>query len=137
MTEQEIPDAELDVMSCLWSNGPSTARQIRESLAKRRPMTHASVCTLLRRLEEKSFVAREKAGRGKAFRYQAKIQPSGPGRRLLGSLLDRVYGGNGVALVASLLETRPPSDDEIDELHTLLDDLRKRKQRKQSKRRRR
>ena len=136
MTEHEIPDAELDVMSCLWPSGSLTAREIRESLKERRPMGHASVCTLLRRLEEKGFVSREKAGTGKAFRYQAEIQPTGTGRRLLNSLLDRVFGGNGVALVTSLLESCPPSSDEIAELQALLDELKQRQQRKQSKRRR-
>ena len=136
MTEHELPDAELDVMSCLWASGPSMAREIRESLEERRPMSHASVCTLLRRLAEKGCVSREKAGVGKAFRYQADIQPTGTARRLLNSLLDRVFGGNGVALVTSLLESRPPSSDEIDELQELLDELKQRQQRKQSKRRR-
>lgn len=132
VTEQELPEAELDVMSCLWTVGASTAREIRETLEDRRPMAHASVCTLLSRLEEKGFVSREKAGVGKAFRYRAEIQPTGTARRLLDSLLDRLFGGNGVALVAALLESRPPSADEIEQLDRLLEALKKRRKRKRS-----
>ena len=56
MTELDLPDAELDVMSCLWQAEVLTAREIREQLQPTRPMTHASVCTLLRRLEDKGLV---------------------------------------------------------------------------------
>lgn len=133
MTTEELPDAELDVMSCLWTNGAATAREIRESLEARRPMAHATVCTLLRRLEEKRCVSREKSGVGKSFRYKATIRQSGPAKRMLDRLLDRAFAGDGVALVASLLETRPPSEEEIDELERLLSDLKKKKKRSRKK----
>ena len=129
MTEQELPEAELDVMSCLWADGPLTAREIREALQERRPLAHGSVCTLLKRLEEKGCVSRKKAGVGKAFAYSAEIQPTGPARRLLDNLLDRVFGGSGVALVSSLLETRPPDEKELEEMQRLLDELKQPKHR--------
>lgn len=127
MTAHELPDAELDVMSCLWQHGPLTAREIRELLQKQRPMAHATVCTLLRRLEDKDCVTRAKSGVGKSFSYQAKLQPQGPRKRMLDRLLDKAFAGDGVALVASLFETQPPNADEIAELEELLKDLKKQK----------
>ena len=124
MSRPRLPDAELDVMTCLWTGGPQTARQLREALQSRRPLAHASVCTLLKRLEAKGLVAREKAPAGKAFIYSAKAKPAGTHRRLVADFLDRVFAGSGVSLVASLLETRPPSDEEIDQLERLIRDLR-------------
>src|SRR4051812_23798857 len=112
MAELDLPPAELDVMSCLWRN-LVTAGEIREALNRRRPMAHASVCTLLKRLEDKGCVERQKGPTGKAFVYRALIQPTKTSKTVLSRLLDRLFGGNGVALVASLLETRPPSDDEL------------------------
>lgn len=103
-----------------------TARGIRESIAQRRPMAHASVCTLLGRLEAKGLVSRQKGPVGKAFVYRACVQPGSTHRRLLDDLRDRVFGGSGVALVASLFEGRAASDGEIAELEQLLRDLRKR-----------
>lgn len=135
MTEHDLPEAELDVMGCLWTGGPATAREIREAMQDRRPLTHASVCTLLRRLEEKGFVTREKSGVGKAFRYSAKVAATGTARRLLDGLLDRVFGGNGVALVASLFESRPPSSEELDSLHELVEELEKNRQPRPKRRR--
>lgn len=126
MPEPSVPDAELDVMASLWSLRQATAAQLREALQSKRPLAHTSVCTLLKRLESRGLVVREKGPAGKAFLYRPNIKPAGMGRRLLTDLLDRVFGGSGVALVASLLESRPPNEHELEELRQLLDHLRDR-----------
>lgn len=127
MTDRELPDAELDVMSRLWQAEALTAREIREQLQVTRPMTHASVCTLLRRLEDKGLVNRQKATTGKAFVYTASVAPTKTQRRLVRDLVDRMFAGSGVALVASLLQSRRQTDAEIVELQLLLDELKQKK----------
>ena len=136
MTADDLPVAELDIMTCLWQLGPATAREIRESLSKQRPMAHASVCTLLKRLEDKQLVEREKGPVGKAFIYRAAIAPTKTHRRLLKDMVDRVFSGNSLALVASLLETRPPTEQELEELQQLLDELKQKPASSHNKRRR-
>ncbi len=121
---QRLPEAELDVMSCLWAAGPQTATQLRESLRDRRPMTHSSVCTLLGRLEQKGYLKREKAAVGKAFVYKPAQARESTLREALSQLVDRLFGGQPMALVAALLESRPPSPEQIDELEELLSQLR-------------
>ena len=63
---------------------------IRRALAKRRPMTHASVSTLLRRLEARGLVARRKGDKGKAFLYSATETAGRTHAKLLKRLLERV-----------------------------------------------
>ena len=88
-------------------------------------MTHGAMVTLLNRLEGKGLVAKEKGPVGKAFVYEATRPPEPTYRRLMRNMHERVFGGSGVAMVASLFETRPPSPEEIDELQLLLDELRR------------
>jgi predicted transcriptional regulator len=123
-------------MTCLWRQGPLTARQLRETLAERRPMTHASISTLLKRLLEKRLITREKGPVGKAFLFRAAVKPHATYRRLVADLLDRVFAGSGVALVASLLDTRAPTPDELEELMALLEELRSKLARKKPTRNR-
>ena len=123
MTIEELPDSELDVMSCLWVKSPMTVREIRDALEQRRPMAHATVCTLLKRLESKRFVSREKSGVGKSFQYQAEIKPKGTARKLLNNVLQKAFAGNGIALVAALFESQAPSASELEELTELLKQL--------------
>jgi len=130
MNPELLPDAELEVLACLWDGGPSTAREVRERLAPYRPMSHAAVFTLLKRLEEKELVVRRKGSVGKAFVYRARVRPDRTFRHKVGHLLDRVFRGQSVTLVSSLFESRPPTEDELDELQRLLDRARRRQARR-------
>jgi predicted transcriptional regulator len=118
----ELPAAELDVLSFLWRRGPATAGEIRDGIASFRPMAHGSVVTLLKRLEEKKLVAPVDK-RGKAFVYEATRTPEPTYRRLVGDLLERVFGGNAVSLVSSLFAGRPPTGEELIQLRKLLNEL--------------
>jgi BlaI family penicillinase repressor len=118
----QLPAAELDVLALLWRQGPSTVTEIRKGILPFRPMAHGSVITLLKRLEEKKLVTAT-GKRGRAFIYAATQKPEPTYRRLVGSLLDRVFGGNTVSLVSSLFAGRAPKSSEIAQLRRLLDDL--------------
>ena len=120
----DLPDAELEVLACLHRQGKATAREIREGMHGYRPMAHASVLTLLTRLEAKGLVSREKGPVGKAFIYIPTQRSMATPRNVLRRLLQRVFHGDGVALVTSLFQTKPPSHRELDQLEQLLTDLR-------------
>ena len=124
MQDDNLPGAELDILACLWrSGGQATARELREMLAPFRPMAHGSVVSLLNRLETKGLVTKRKGDVGKAFIFMAVRRPEPTYRRLLGNILERVFGGDQLALVSSLFETRPPSLDEIKEMRRMLEEL--------------
>ena len=122
-----LPEAELDVLSCILQRQRVTAREIREALTEVRPLAHASVVTLLNRLERKGLVLKKKGKVGKAFVYRATRKPGSVYQSLVQNLLDRVFAGNGLQLVHSLFETQPPNPHELDELQTMLDTMRARK----------
>lgn len=122
--DPRIPEAEADVLAALFDAEEATARTLRETLERKRPMAHGTVVTLLRRLETRGLVKRRKADQGKAFVYRpakGHARTFGPGAS---SLVQRAFGGRPAALVASLFETRPPSTQEIDELEALVERLR-------------
>jgi BlaI family transcriptional regulator, penicillinase repressor len=117
----------MDVLGCVYRRGEATAREIREDLAVERPMAHGSVVTLLKRLEQRQLLTRRKADVGKAFVYAATRKQSTTVRPILKRLVNRVFGGDSVALVASLFETRPPTVSELAEIEALLVEQRRRK----------
>jgi len=68
----DLGDLERDVMQLVWAKGPVTAETVREQLARR--LKESTVRTVLRRLEEKGYVAHTVDGR--TYVYEA-TQPRG------------------------------------------------------------
>lgn len=124
MTKKNIPTAELEVLACLQQMEQATAREIREGMHAYRPMAHGSVMNLLKRLEAKKLVARKKGPVGKSFVYRPTAATASIYGGLLNRILHRVFGGDSLALVSSLFETRPPDARQIEKLEELLDELR-------------
>lgn len=129
----QLPDAELEVLACLWQQGRATARQVREAMAGYRPMTHGSMVTLLKRLEAKGWVTREKGPVGKAFIYHATRRAGPTRRRILRDLVHRIFGGNGVELISTLLDSTPPTPKELDRLERMFEELRAKAERSEEK----
>ncbi len=130
MDRKEIPPAELEVLACVKRLGPTTARQVRETMLPFRPMAHGSVVTLLTRLEEKKLVTKVKGPVGKAFVYCVTETAGMVYRNALHRFLHRVFGGDSMNLVASVFETKPPDSRQLEELERLLDDLKTRARKK-------
>jgi BlaI family penicillinase repressor len=128
MAERRLPDAELEVLTCLHRRGEATARDIREALWDQRPMAHGSVLTLLGRLERRGLVTRKKGPSGKAFVYMPTGRHTTALRPVMRRLVDRVFAGSPVDLVASLFETRPPTPQELDAIQRLVRDLRRKRE---------
>jgi len=120
----------MDVLAALCRAGEATARILRDALESYRPMAHGSILTLLGRLETKGLVKRRKGEVGKAFVYRPTAAGRSMFRPVIKTLLHRVFGGNSVSFVASLLESKPPTPKEIEDLQHLLDDLRERRGKK-------
>lgn len=116
---RRLPDAELEVMQALWrqEDYPVSTAELTACLTDRRWQT-ATLIKLLSRLEERGFVAREKAGRGNRYRPLVKREDYLAAESR--SFLQRLHGGSLPSLVASLMESRALSDQEIAELESIL-----------------
>jgi BlaI family penicillinase repressor len=57
----DLGELEREVMQLVWSQGPITSEQARESLT--RPLKESTVRTVLRRLEDKGYVTHTVSGR--------------------------------------------------------------------------
>jgi len=131
-----LPEAELEVLACLHRLDGAEIATIREKLDKRRPMSHASVATLLRRLEARGLVTREKAAEGKAFVYRAAAPAEQTYRSVVQRLAERIFDNDKIGVVSSLFGGQPPSADELAQLRDLVDRLEARRGGRSRRRRR-
>jgi predicted transcriptional regulator len=116
-------DAELEILTVLWSIGPATVREVHSVINRRRTAQYSTVLKFMQIMAEKGLVRRNEKQR--AHIYEAARPREWTQRQLAGDLVDRAFGGSAKALLMGALSARKASREELDELRQLLDDYRK------------
>ena len=120
-TEAKITDAELEVMGALWSGaGPMTLSQLKDALAQSQGWSGDTTKTLLRRLCGKGAVEQEKR---EVYYYRPLVSRDELGKYKTRRLIDKLYAGSALDLVASLVEHEHLDREDVAELRDLFDRL--------------
>lgn len=119
--EQQISDAELEIMKIIWANGgPSLFASIMEELAvKGKTWQKNTVIMLLSRLMDKGYLKAKKTGRRNE--YTALVSESEYQTAQTRNLLNKVYEGNAKGLVSTLIQSDLLTDEEYRELKAMLE----------------
>jgi predicted transcriptional regulator len=115
-------DAELVILGVLWTQGPSTVRQVHEALAEDRETGYTTTLKLMQIMPDKRLVERDESSRTHV--YTASMSEEHTQRQLLNDLVDRAFGGSAAALVLRALSSRQTSDEELREIRKLIDEAR-------------
>jgi BlaI family penicillinase repressor len=116
-------DAELEILTVLWSRGPSTVREIHEIIAKRKPTQYTTVLKLIQIMSGKGLVQRDEKQR--AHICEAARPREWTQRQLAGDLLRRAFNGSTKSLMLGALSARKTTKGELAELRKLLDEYEK------------
>ncbi len=112
-------DAELNILRVLWTDGPSTVRDVMQALDADQGYT-----TVLKHLQimlDKGLVTRDESGR--AHVYAAATEEADTQRRLVEDLLDRAFSGSAETLVMRALSSDAITEEELDDIRALLDEM--------------
>lgn len=115
-------DAELEILTVLWSTGPATVREVHAVIAERRPAQYTTILKFMQIMAEKGLVRRDE--RERAHVYQAARSREWTRQQLAGDLLDRAFSGSTKALLLGALSARKATEAELAELRKLLDEYR-------------
>ena len=114
----EPTEIELSILQILWQNGPSTVRQVHESLRGGAGTRYTTTLKQLQVMAEKGLVDRDESARSHV--YRAAVEEALIKRSLLGGVIDRVFGGSVRKMVVHALESRSIDADELNEIKRLL-----------------
>ena len=109
-----LGEVEQIVMEYVWANGPCSAESCREALSATRPMKESTVRTILRRLEQKGFVAHETEGR--TYIYRAAEGRQNVAVRAVKNIIDRFCGGSAEELVMGMVDNAVIDRDQLERL---------------------
>jgi len=101
---------ELAIMKVVWSLETATVRDVYERLRSNRDIAYTTVLTMMRILEQKGYVKKERVER--AFVYR----PARPRQQVLGGMvrefIDRVFDGASRPMLLHLVKHTKLSDKE-------------------------
>lgn len=113
-------DAELEILTVIWSRGPSTVREIHETILERKPTQYTTVLKILQIMTDKGLVLRDDSQR--AHSYKAAIPREATQKQLAGDLLKRAFGGSASSLLMGALSARKASKKELAEMRRMLEE---------------
>jgi BlaI family transcriptional regulator, penicillinase repressor len=116
-------DAELEILTVLWSIGPATVRQVYEVIRRRRPAEYSTILKFMQIMAGKGLVRRDEKQR--AHIYEPAKPREWTQRQLAGHLLERAFSGSAKALLVGALSARKASSEELAEMRRLLDEFQK------------
>jgi BlaI family penicillinase repressor len=115
---------ELEILRVLWQRGPSSVREVQETMSETRTIGYTTALKLLQIMARKGLVARDE--RERTHVYRAALAQEQTQRQLLTDLLERAFDGSASQLILQALAARPASRDEMDEIRKVLDKAQRR-----------
>jgi predicted transcriptional regulator len=118
-------ESELEILQLLWVKGLATVREVHEELIKTKDIGYTTTLKLMQIMHDKGLVKRDESMRTHV--YQAAVNKEKTQKHLLTKMIDSLFGGSSTQLVLQALGNSDgkASAAEIDQIQTLLDNLKK------------
>lgn len=117
---KRLPDGEFTILKVIWQlPNPTTSAQIMEKMGEDNHWKPQTLLTVLARLTEKGFL--ESVRKGRERQYTAIISEDEYLEVETSDFLKRYSGHSMGGLVKTLFSSNSLSDNELDELRSLLD----------------
>jgi predicted transcriptional regulator len=110
-------------MQVVWDSGPCPVEAVHQVVARKRNLKETSVRTILRRLEQKGYLAHEEKGR--AYVYRAAEPARSLAARAVRQIIDRLCKGSVEELVSGMVEAKVLSKSDLDRLEEFVRDQKK------------
>lgn len=123
MKEKDLPsisDSEWKVMDILWAESPKTSHEIVELLSENN-WSPKTIKTLIFRLEKKGVISHKKIRREHLYYPLYSKDPFV--KKESRSVIDKLFGGSTVPMVAHFLEHEKLSKEDIVEIKKIIDSM--------------
>jgi BlaI family penicillinase repressor len=112
-----LTDLQIDIMRVLWTRGEATVAEVAHAVRARR-LAHATVATILSRLEKRGAISHRVDGR--QFVYSARLKQAEVRKTMIGRVKDSLFTGDVPALVSQLLMERVINADDLKQVKALI-----------------
>jgi predicted transcriptional regulator len=116
-------ESELEILQVLWEKGTASVREVHEELARLKDVGYTTTLKLMQIMYEKGLVKRDATF--KTHIYEAQVSKDKTQKHLLNKMIDSLFGGSPTQLVLQALGNHKASDEELEEIQQLLNNLKK------------
>ena len=115
---------ELEILRVLWQRGPSSVREVHQTMLETRAAGYTTVLKLMQIMARKGLVERDE--RERTHVYRAALAQEQTQRQLVTDLLERAFDGSASQLILQALAAKRTSPDEMEEIRKMLDKAQRR-----------
>jgi len=116
-------ESELEILQVLWQKETASVREVHEELAKYKDVGYTTTLKLMQIMFEKGLVKRDATF--KTHIYEAQVSKDKTQKHLLNKMIDTLFGGSPTQLVLQALGNHKASDEELEAIQQLLNNLKK------------
>ena len=117
-------DVELQILRVIWDRGPCGVGEIHENLHHAKGTNYSTTVKMLSVMLAKGLVKRNESQRPHI--YRAVWTRERTGKSLLKDLTNKVYAGSVSSLVLQALSSSKASEEDIEQIRTILDQMEQR-----------
>jgi predicted transcriptional regulator len=123
MTQERphLGEQELDLLRFVTDHSPISGSELAEAFGEERGLARTTVLTMLERLRKKAYLTRRR--RDGVFVYSPRVAASDVVNGLIRHFVEKTLGGTVSPVVAYLARSRDISDEDLDELQQLVDEM--------------
>ncbi|MGC4103321.1 BlaI/MecI/CopY family transcriptional regulator [Ferruginibacter sp.] len=120
---QKPTESELEILQVLWNEKEATVRTVHEELSKTKESGYTTTLKLMQIMFEKGLVTRNDSS--KTHVYQAAVSREKTQKQFLNKMIDTLFAGSSANLVLQALGGHDASEEELQKIQELIDQLKK------------
>jgi BlaI family transcriptional regulator, penicillinase repressor len=118
-------ESELEILQVLWNEKAATVRTVHEELLKTKDAGYTTTLKLMQIMFEKGLVTRDDSS--KTHIYQPAVTREKTQKQFLNKMIDSLFAGSSSDLVLQALGGHSASEEELDKIQQLINQLKKEK----------
>jgi predicted transcriptional regulator len=121
---ETLGDLQRTVMETTWDLGEATVHEVRDRLAKKKPLAYTTILSTMQKLEKAGWLQHRTDGRMHVFRATRSREEAGMGA--MKRLVSRAFKGDPLLMFQHLLEDQKLTAEDLSEMRAMIDARRKR-----------
>lgn len=114
-------ESELEILKVLWSEGPSTVREVNSVLNLIREIGYTTTLKIMQIMTQKGTVSRDESTRTHV--YSAAVKESQIKDAMVDRLMDSAFSGSASQLVMQALGRGKTSHEELEKIKALIEKM--------------